>query len=148
MWAVLSPKFGVETGAVALISAGIFTAEGNSPKNALKIILGLLIGVPWGIIALKFTLLPGNRSVNQFLILCVLGAVSILICGFTIIGKYVDSTAWLSGWAISILVLGHEAVSDWHWLPLHLSLSMIAGVYLIGVGGVSFNNWAKHHSDR
>nr|WP_050546777.1 DUF1097 family protein [Lactiplantibacillus pentosus] len=49
LWAVLSPKFGVETGAVALISAGLFTAKGNDPKKALSIILGLLIGIPWGI---------------------------------------------------------------------------------------------------
>lgn len=143
MWAVFSPKFGIETGAVALICAGLFTAEGNNPKNSLKIIFGLIIGIPWGILALRFTPLPGNVSFNQFLILCVLGAIIILICGFTIIGQFIDSTSWLCGWAISILVLGHETMSNWGVLPFHLALSMAAGVFIIGVGGVYFNDWVK-----
>lgn len=117
-------------------------------RKALKICLGLLVGIPWSIIALRFSPLPGNHSVSQFLILCILGAVSILICGFTIIGQLVDSTAWLCGWAITILVLGHEAMVNWHCLPLHLALSMLAGVYLIGVGGVYFGQWAKHKTHR
>lgn len=143
LWAVISPKFGIETGAVALICAGIFTAEGNHVHQARKITLGLLIGIPWGITVLRFTSLPGLHALNQFLILCVLGAVIILICGGTMVGKYVDATAWLVGWAITILVLGHEQLADWHWLPLHLALSMIVGVYLIGVGGQYFNNLIK-----
>lgn len=146
LWAVLSPGIGVETGAVALICAGIFTAEGNQIKNAFKICLGLLIGIPWGILVLWLTALPGNHSVNQFLALGVLGAGCILICGLTIVGKYVDSTAWLSGWAIAILVLGHVPMTSWHGLPWQLALSMIVGVYLIGVGGVAFNHWLKTRS--
>lgn len=143
LWAVISPTFGIETGAVALICAGVFTAEGNHADRAFKIMVGLLIGIPWGMIALWLTPFPGLHSLNQFLNLCVLGAISILICGWTRVGQYVDSTAWLVGWAITILVLGHEKLADWHWLPLHLALSMIVGVYLIGVGGLHFNNLVK-----
>lgn len=148
LWAVLSPKFGVETGAVALISAGLFTAKGNDPKKALPIILGLLIGIPWGMVALKLTALPGSPSMNQFLSLCILGAVSVLVCGLTVVGRFVDATAWLSGWAITILVLGHETMTSWHWLPLQLAFSMLVGVYLIGVGGVVFNNWFMKHDNK
>ena len=143
---MFSPGIGVETGAVALICAGIFTVAGNDPQNAVKIILGLLIGIPWGILVLRFTALPGNHSVNQFLALGVLGAGSILICGLTIVGKYVDSTAWLSGWAIALLVLGHVPMASWHWLPWQLVLSMIVGVYLIGVGETVVNDWVKKRS--
>ena len=143
LWAVLSPQFGVETGAVALVCAGLFTAEGNDPRRARRIILGLLLGIPWGILALRFTALPGNQAVNQFVALAVLGAGTVLICGLTGVGRYVDATAWLSGWAITILILGHVPLTLWHWLPVQLAVSMFAGVYLIGVGSVAVNRWLK-----
>jgi hypothetical protein len=146
LWAVLSPQFGVETGAVALICAGIFTAEGNDPRRARGIICGLLIGIPWGILALRFTVLPGSHSVNQFLALAFLGAGAVLICGLTVVGRYIDTTSWLTGWAITILILGHVALVHWHWLPLQLALSMLTGVYLIGVGGVMVNRWLEQRT--
>lgn len=143
IWAVFSPKFGIETGAVSLICAGLFTAEGNRAGNALKMVLGLIIGIPWGIIALRFTLLPGNHSFNQFLVLCVLGGAAVLLCALTPLGRWVDSTAWLVGWAITILVMGHVPLAEWSWFPLQLALSMIVGIYIIGVGSLHFKRWVE-----
>ena len=44
IWAVLSPYLGVSTGAVALICAGLYVANGNKRKDALKIAVGFLCG--------------------------------------------------------------------------------------------------------
>ena len=44
IWAVLSPHFGVEVGAVALICAGVYAAAGNQTKLAVPMSLGFLAG--------------------------------------------------------------------------------------------------------
>ena len=49
VWAVLAPFIGVDTGAVALICAGLFVANGNRRQDTFKISLGLLLGDIWGL---------------------------------------------------------------------------------------------------
>ena len=44
IWAVLAPHLGVTTGAVALICAGLYAANGNKYEDCLKITLGFLCG--------------------------------------------------------------------------------------------------------
>lgn len=44
IWAVLSPYVGIQTGAVALIVAGLYVTNGNEKKDAVKITLGFLLG--------------------------------------------------------------------------------------------------------
>ena len=51
IWAVLSPYLGVSTGAVALICAGLYVANGNKRKDALKITVGFLCGDLWAVLA-------------------------------------------------------------------------------------------------
>ena len=51
IWAVLSPYLGVSTGAVALICAGLYVANGNKRKDALKIAVGFLCGDLWAVLA-------------------------------------------------------------------------------------------------
>ena len=51
VWAVLSPYIGVSTGAVALICAGLYVANGNKRKDAVKISIGFLLGDLWAVLA-------------------------------------------------------------------------------------------------
>ncbi len=44
IWAVLSPLFGVKTGAVALICAGIYVTNGNKVSDAFQKKLVELLG--------------------------------------------------------------------------------------------------------
>ena len=47
IWAVLSTYIGVTTGAVALICAGLYVANGNKRSDAFKIAAGFLCGQCW-----------------------------------------------------------------------------------------------------
>ena len=53
LWAVIAPYFKVSTGAVALICAGLYVANGNKRQDAVKISVGFLLGDFWGVTALK-----------------------------------------------------------------------------------------------
>ena len=44
IWAVLSPKFGIQVGAAALICAGVYAAAGNRTELAVPMTLGFLAG--------------------------------------------------------------------------------------------------------
>ena len=52
IWAVLSASVGITTGAVALIVAGVYVANGNKIKDAPKIAIGFLLGDLWAVIAI------------------------------------------------------------------------------------------------
>ena len=51
IWAVLSSAVGITTGAVALICAGVYVANGNKTQDAVKISIGFLLGDLWAVIA-------------------------------------------------------------------------------------------------
>ena len=51
IWAVLSTYIGVTTGAVALICAGLYVANGNKRSDAFKIAAGFLCGDVWAVLA-------------------------------------------------------------------------------------------------
>ena len=66
LWAVLAPTFGVQTGAVALICAGVYVSAGNDRKKAVPMSLGFLAGDAWAVLALwVMSVLPlrlGHRT--------------------------------------------------------------------------------------
>ena len=80
LWAVLAPTLGVQTGAVALICAGVYVAAGNDRKKALPMSLGFLAGDAWAVGALwVMELLPFGGNGNLFVTLCLMGALAVLI---------------------------------------------------------------------
>ena len=52
LWAVLAPYINVGTGAVALICAGLYVANGNKKNDTIKISIGFLLGDFWVWLAL------------------------------------------------------------------------------------------------
>ena len=67
VWAVLAPFIGVDTGAVALICAGLFVANGNRRQDTFKISLGFLLGDLWALTAVWIMeILPWNPNVELY----------------------------------------------------------------------------------
>ncbi len=137
IWAVLSPYIGVTTGAVALICAGVYVANGNKVSDALKIAIGFLLGDAWAVIAIfvmeKMSL---NPNLELFLTLCVMGGLAVLI-GESV-PRFIYTPSWLCGWAIGLTIMGPMAIAEIGTLPLQIGAAMIAGVVYVGIGVDAF----------
>ena len=105
LWATLSALFGLRTGAVALICAGLYVANGSKVGNALKITLGFLAGDLWGFLtvrALGAITLSINPNVLLFLVLFVFVIPAVFISCY--LDKIFDLSAWLAGWAVTLIL--------------------------------------------
>jgi hypothetical protein len=140
IWAVLSSAVGITTGAVALICAGVYVANGNKTQDAVKISIGFLLGDLWAVIA-TFIMekLQLNPNVEVYMTLFFMGGLAVLI-GETL-PKIIFTPAWLCGWAIGLTILGPLAVKDFGSLPLQIAVAMLAGVFYVGVGVDAFQKW-------
>lgn len=139
IWAVISPYFGITTGAVALICAGIFVANGNRVEDGVKISIGFLLGDLWGCIALKaMDMVKLNENIELFCALFILGGLAVIIAS-TKLEKIIFLPAWLSGWAITLLIMAPSNM-NWGTLPVQIGISMLIGVWYVGVGVLKFQN--------
>lgn len=133
IWAVVSPYIGVKTGSVALICAGLYVANGNQRKNALKICLGFIAGDIWAVLAVfimeKLSLSP---NVELYATLFVLGALAVCI-GETF-AKFLFTPSWLCGWAIGLTIMGPMSVKSLGTLPIQIGIAMVVGVVYVGMG--------------
>lgn len=137
IWAVLSPYMGISTGAVALICAGLYVANGNQRKDAWKITIGFLCGDLWAVLAVWFMeALPFHPNVKLYGTLFVLGGLAVIL-GETF-SKYIYVPSWLCGWAIGLTIMGPMKVQDIGTLPLQIGAAMIAGVVYVGIGVDAF----------
>ena len=132
LWAVLAPTLGVQTGAVALICAGVYVAAGNDRKKALPMSLGFLAGDAWAVAALWIMeLLPFGGNGNLFVTLCLMGALAVLIA--SALPKVFFLPAWLCGWAIGLTVMGSMELKLLGTTPLQIAAAMLVGVWYVGV---------------
>ena len=132
IWAVLSPHFGVEVGAVALICAGVYAAAGNQTKLAVPMSLGFLAGDAWAVAALwMMELLPFGQSASVFLTLFLMGGLAVLIA--SLFPKIFYCPAWLCGRAIGLTVMGPMDRQNLGSMPLQIGAAMLAGVWYVGV---------------
>ena len=144
IWAVLAPYIGVTTGAVALICAGLFVANGSHRENAFKIITGFLLGDLWAVLAVwLMEKLTFNPNIELYGTLFVLGAIAVLI-GENL-SKWIFTPSWLCGWAIGLTIMGPLAVAEIGTLPLQIGAAMIAGVVYVGVGVDLFQQFLVKH---
>lgn len=133
IWAVVSPYIGVSTGAVALICAGLYVANGNKRADALKITIGFLLGDLWAFLAVNIMeILWFNPNVELYCTLFVLGGLAVII-GETI-NKFIFLPSWLCGWAIGLTIMGPMKVAEIGTLPIQIGAAMIAGVVYVGIG--------------
>lgn len=133
LWAVLAPYIGVTTGAVALICAGVFAANGNRYGDAPKISIGFLCGDFWAVAALFIMeKLNWNPDVELYLTLFVLGGLAVLIS--TALEKYIFLPAWLCGWAVGLTVMAPVGIGALGSLPIQIGAAMVVGVVYVGIG--------------
>ena len=134
IWAVLSPYIGVSTGSVSLICAAVYVANGNKIKDSVKIAFGFIMGLLWGGITLNVVnMFPHYKDLVLFTTLFILGGSAVIIAN-TIMSKVIYLPAWLCGWAIALQVLGSININAWEHTPLGIGISMIVGVFYVGVG--------------
>lgn len=126
---------------VALVCAGVFVAAGNKANNSFKISLGFIMGLIWGIIASYIIQNSANyKDITIFFTLFVFGGGAVVISS-TILKKYVYLPAWLSGWAITLGILGDNHISEWGMLIISIGISMIIGVFYVGGGVLRFQQF-------
>lgn len=140
IWAVLSSHIGVSTGAVALICAGLYVANGNKRRDAFRIAVGFLLGDLWAFIAVHImAALPFNPDVELYCTLFVLGGLAVLI-GETL-PRYIFTPSWLCGWAIGLTIMGPLDVAEIGTLPVQIGAAMLAGVIYVGIGVDAFQQF-------
>lgn len=138
IWAVLAPHFGITTGAVALICAGIYVTNGNKIKDGLKISLGFICGDIWAVAALYIMkLLPLNEELELFITLFVLGAMAVIIS--SLVPKVIHTPSWLCGWAIGLTIMSPVGVDSIGSLPIQIGVAMLFGVWYVGAGVDAFS---------
>lgn len=140
IWAVLSPYIGVQTGAVALIVAGVYVTNGNKREDAVKIIIGFLLGDLFSVIAIwLMENMPFSANVDTYLVLFVLGAAAVMI-GESL-PKVIFTPGLLCGWAIGLTIMGPLGTAGMGSFPLQIAASMAAGVVYVGIGVDIFQRW-------
>ncbi len=131
IWAVLSPYIGVSTGAVALICAGLYVANGNKIKDAFRICVGFFLGDLWAVAAIWIMeTLNFNPDVELYFTLFILGALAVIIG--EVFSKIIFTPAWLCGWAIGLTIMGPMSIADIGTLPFEIAAAMAAGVLYAG----------------
>lgn len=133
LWAVLSPHIGVSTGAVALICAGLYVANGNKVQDGVRISIGFLCGDFWAYCALKIMdVMNLSPDVELFITLFVLGGAAVIIgCIFS---RWIYLPAWLCGWAIGLTIMAPVGMGKLNSLPIQIGAAMLAGVWYVGAG--------------
>lgn len=147
IWAVLSPYLGITTGGVALICAGLYVANGNKKKDALKISIGFLLGDVWAVAAIFIMeCLPWNPNVELYVTLFVLGGLAVLIA--EMFSNMIFLPSWLCGWAIGLTIMGSFSMKEMGTLPIQIGIAMIVGVIYVGVGVDLFQHWVINKMTR
>ena len=132
VWAVLAPHIGVQTGAVALICAGVYNAANGDRRHAFPISLGFLAGDFWAVFALWIMEeLSWNNDLKLFCVLFLLGGAAVLIASAFPNLFYLP--AWLSGWAIGLTILSPLGFDSIGTYPLQIGAAMLVGVWYVGV---------------
>jgi hypothetical protein len=140
IWAVISPYIRISTGAVALICAAVYVANGNKIEDGIKISIGFLCGDIWACFALKMMdIMQFNPNVELFITLFVLGLLAVIISGlFT---KWIYLPAWLCGWAVGLTIMTTDRINNLGSLAIQIGLSMLVGVWYVGAGVDKFQKF-------
>ena len=131
IWAVAGPYLGNSVGPIALITAGIYAANGNKWEDAHKISMGLLLGDVWSLISsyiMSHT--PFNANLTLFCTLFVLGFLVVVIS--SALDKYIYMPAWLAGLAIAMLTMNLDKVTPIMNLAVQIAVAMLVGIYYVG----------------
>ncbi|MDR3120311.1 MAG: DUF1097 family protein [Clostridiales bacterium] len=132
-WAVLGTfAFGFLVAPAALISAGIYVADGAQVKHSPKIALGFVAGNFWAYFVVKALGVFGMGPLQLFLVLVVFVLVAVFLAMY--FDKVFDLSAWLTAWAgtLVVLTLPGMPLSPEQAL-LQMGVSYVAGVFVVGL---------------
>lgn len=132
IWAVSSKYMGNSVGPIALITAGIYAANGNKISDAGRISAGLIAGDIWAYaVNMIIPRMPANEDMALFITLAIFGFLAVVI------SQYLDSIfhmpSWLAGWAIAMLTMNLDNNTNPISLAFQIGVSMLVGVYYVGV---------------
>ena len=131
VWAVISPYLGNTVGPVALITAGIYGANGNKWEDAHKMALGFLAGDIWAYaVTVIMSVTPFNADLTLFTVLAVFGFLAVVISQS--LPSFFNMPAWLAGWAIGMLAMNLDRVTPLMSLTAQIGVAMLVGVYYVG----------------
>ena len=134
IWAVLSTYIGVTTGAVALICAGLYVANGNKRSDAFKIAGRISV---WRCVGSAGSMDYGNIPIQsrcRIILYIVYFRRRLAVLIGENVPKYIFTPSWLCGWAIGLTIMGPLKVSEIGTLPIQIGAAMIAGVVYVGIG--------------
>ena len=127
----------LQGGAVGLICAGLFVANGNRRQDTMKISIGFLLGDLWAYIAVRvMETQQWNPNVELYITLFVMGGLAVII-GETF-SRMIFTPSWLCGGAIGLTIIGPMKVNEIGTLPIRIGVAMLAGVIYVGVGVDAF----------
>ena len=130
-WAVASPYMGNTVGPVALITAGIYGANGNKWQDAHKMSLGLLAGDIWAFaVTAMMASTPFNADLTLFILLAVFGFLAVVIS--QAFPNFFNMPAWLAGWAIGMLAMNLDQITPLSSLTVQIGVAMLVGIYYVG----------------
>lgn len=119
----------------AFASAALFFASDQGIRGSWKVALGHIMGFLWGIVFLNLInmerLKMFDSNVVLYLSLFLLTILAVLV---TRVKQVNHLPSLFSGWAITVGALSSIAIREWGLTPLDTLLSMMGGVFFIGVG--------------
>lgn len=136
-WGLFHLKIGVLLAWPAFVSAALFFAMGHHTKDAAKVIVGLLMGVVWGILFyglfeyLAQYQLPGILA--PMIVLSVLSISAVLI---THLGIHIIShlPSLFAGWAVAVNTLSGLRHEQFLKTSADTFASLAMGIVVLGVG--------------
>jgi hypothetical protein len=133
-WAVLGTfALGFLLAPGALISAGIYVADGARMAHAPKIAIGFVAGDVWGyLVVLVLGALGGPTPLNMFLVLLVFVIPAVFISMY--FDKAFDLPSWLVGWAGTLIALTLPLTAG--ALSPEQALMQMGVSYVVGVFGI------------
>lgn len=137
LWGTFHGYVGIENTWAAFASAAIFFATGAKLKDSIKVAACNAIGLLWGLIFLYVIQLPALQGYSSTLVIfATLGVLGICAILVTSIGIPIicDSASLFGGWAVGVGALGGISVEKWAYIPVDILLSLLVGVFFVGVG--------------
>jgi hypothetical protein len=135
-WAIFGTfVLGFLVAPAALISAGIYVADGAQVSHAPKIAFGFLAGNFWAyFVVMALGALGGPMPLRMFLTLFVFVIPAVFISMF--FDKVFDLSAWLTGWAGTLIVLTLPLTAGMlspEQALLQMGISYAVGVFVVGL---------------
>lgn len=137
IWGVFHANIGIKAGWPAFVSAAFFFAMGHKSSDIPKVLIGLLLGICWGMLFFALPHQPllqfQNHQWTMLVVLSLLGIASVIITSSKA-EVFSHLPSLFCGWAITVAILANVPIDNWTRNAFDLYLSLVGGVLFLGVG--------------